>query len=168
MSFTSPLLSLTPIFLSFPPIHMFLIHSSFRLSLHLSARPCVVFSPARSGQSLYPSFSLSLHLSICHPFAASNHPITPLSPLVFFSPLCQTDGSLSDDRGHGCRSLLSLSASSFSQFILVLPVAEPPCDGSFSPSSSHWPLMSPCANLLPCHHACDVLISPAHSCRGTL
>lgn len=47
------------------------------------------------------------------------------------------------------------------------PAAEPPCDGSVSASSSRCPLMSPCAHLLPRHHAHDVLISPAHGCRGS-
>lgn len=173
MSFTSPLPSLNPIFLPFPPIHMLLIHPSFHSSLHPSPRPCVVSYPALSGRSLYPSYFLPLHLS---PSATLLLPlITPscrsfslsACPHVFFSPRCRPDRSLSDDRGHGCLSLLSLSARSFSQFIYHPPCRRAPCDGSVSASSSCCPLMSPCAHLLPRHHARDVLISPVHGCRGS-
>lgn len=140
MSFTSPLPSLNPIFLPFPPIHMLLIQPSFHSSLHPSPRPCVVSSPGLSGRSLYPSFFLPLHLS---PSATLLLPlITPsrrsfslcACPHVFFSPPCRPDGSLSDNRGHGCLSLLSLSARSCSQFISHSPLPQsPPVTGAFQP-----------------------------------
>ena len=63
-SFTSPLTSPTPIFLSFPPIHMFLIHPSFHLSLHPSSQPCVVLSSSRCSVFIPPSLCpyISLHV----------------------------------------------------------------------------------------------------------
>lgn len=110
-----------------PYLHLFVIsahpydpHPSLLSSLHPSinsALQCFLSSPL---WILYPSLSPSPHFSVCCSFPASNHPITsPLSacPRVFLSLLCRSDGSLSDDRGHGCHSVLSLSVCSFSQFI---------------------------------------------------
>lgn len=141
--------------------HPYVPHPSLISFLPLSinsALLCVLSS------RLYPSVSLSLHLSICHPFAASNHPITSPSPLVrmYFSLLsvgltvhCQTT---EDTLVAPCCHCLRVGSL---DLFLILSVPEPPCDRSFSASSSLWPPMSPCTHLLPCHHTCDVLISPA-------
>lgn len=127
--------------------HPYVPHPSLLSSIHPSinsALRCFLSSPL---WILHPSFSPSPHFSVCRSFPASNHPITPPSPLVhMYFYLFSTGVTVhcQSDRGHGCHSLLSLSVCSLSQFI----------------SHPHYPLRRELFSFLPSLTADVTLCSP--------